>query len=293
MRLSSRSFSSLYIGILAATCIAGDYVIKGIKFQFPLHRDPRCNDKNICDCLQCVQFQFPLHRDPRCNNITIELWFKGKHVSVPFTSGSSLQPSSTNADSPVPKVSVPFTSGSSLQLDVPGYAAILFRVSVPFTSGSSLQPLVKAGVLANDGVSVPFTSGSSLQPDSNLSVGFLAGFSSLYIGILAATGLSATIQAMGYVSVPFTSGSSLQLPVNPERITCTTFQFPLHRDPRCNLDLLFFIFAGLCFSSLYIGILAATNPSRGLNRKYPCVSVPFTSGSSLQRYLEYVPGLGV
>ena len=86
------SFSSLYIGILAATWTDFRMWEKANPFQFPLHRDPRCNSERIRsqgilrgwvsvpftsgsslqrDCepqpdLE-TKFQFPLHRDPRCN----------------------------------------------------------------------------------------------------------------------------------------------------------------------------------------------------------------------------------
>jgi len=87
----------------------------------------------------------------------------------------------------------------------------------------------------------------------------------------------------GYVSVPFTSGSSLQRGGSPpwqkwlwfqfplhrdprcnlgqseSSVYGRTFQFPLHRDPRCNYKKLPVIFPDISsFSSLYIGILAAT-----------------------------------
>ena len=65
---------------------------------------------------------------------------------------------------------------------------------------------------AEEGVSVPFTSGSSLQPQP-LALSHVAG----------------------YVSVPFTSGSSLQRwGLEDTTYIITEFQFPLHRDPRCN-----------------------------------------------------------
>ena len=109
-------------------------------------------------------------------------------------------------------------------------------------------------------------------------------FSSLYIGILAAT-VYVPIPPHSrplFVSVPFTSGSSLQpipfcnkmlfvmfqfpLHRDPRCNLKTyvvapgvdTFQFPLHRDPRCNTPGLGCVYRCLCFSSLYIGILAAT-----------------------------------
>jgi len=134
-------FSSLYIGILAATSEAG-----------------------ITSCLNLEKFQFPLHRDPRCNN------------SVCYACGPT------------------------------------HCVSVPFTSGSSLQP--SAGTL-------------NLQD--------LKRFSSLYIGILAATIMDLEYQIM---RLRF---SSLYIGILAATETCfvvnrclDTFQFPLHRDPRCN-----------------------------------------------------------
>ena len=111
-------------------------------------------------------------------------------------------------------------------------------------------------------VSVPFTSGSSLQLAYQLDV--------------------ATGQEI-FVSVPFTSGSSLQRPLASRRIMRFAFQFPLHRDPRCNQSAEERHKPLSRFSSLYIGILAATY--RGIQDCVSVevnVSVPFTSGSSLQ-----------
>ena len=78
----------------------------------------------------------------------------------------------------------------------------------------------------------------------------IPGFSSLYIGILAATG--------GAVSY-----THLYL----------KFQFPLHRDPRCNLDIQTFRPDSISFSSLYIGILAATSGPNTL------INMPFCFSS--------------
>ena len=88
-----------------------------VLFQFPLHRDPRCNltrtlkitTGTVCfsslyigilaatrySCLYASSltwFQFPLHRDPRCNVASLLVTPSSLEVSVPFTSGSSLQP---------------------------------------------------------------------------------------------------------------------------------------------------------------------------------------------------------
>jgi len=62
-----------------------------IVFQFPLHRDPRCNRYYFELLLSSAMFQFPLHRDPRCNASTPWRIRQRRSVSVPFTSGSSLQ----------------------------------------------------------------------------------------------------------------------------------------------------------------------------------------------------------
>jgi len=161
---SGEGFSSLYIGILAATAIINKIKPGSSLFQFPLHRDPRCNSCNL-----------PNHL-------------------------------------PSPCVSVPFTSGSSLQREI-------------------FIPLIP----------------------------LLVCFSSLYIGILAATSGQRDGGSRQKVSVPFTSGSSLQ--PKPWRATVLHpgFQFPLHRDPRCNADVW-----GHGYTSTR-------------------VSVPFTSGSSLQQ----------
>ena len=89
---------------------------------------------------------------------------------------------------------------------------LLALVSVPFTSGSSLQLEICENI---DG---------DLSSFSSLYIGILAatdvvempvdgymGFSSLYIGILAATvTLWKCLWMAIWVSVPFTSGSSLQ-----------------------------------------------------------------------------------
>ena len=161
-------------------------------------------------------------------------------------------------------------------------------------------------------VSVPFTSGSSLQRAAvSARRALYSCFSSLYIGILAAT---VVVWVVGDATIKF--------------------QFPLHRDPRCNeflgrtpaevarfsslyigilaatksaysaiaigvrfSSLYIGILAatqsnhmgagrdGYCFSSLYIGILAATMVECRSYSGLSVVSVPFTSGSSLQPLL--------
>jgi len=131
---------------------------------------------------------------------------------------------------------------SSLYIGI--LAATQIRISrqyfaIRFSSlyiGILAATLEESGLYCRSPVSVPFTSGSSLQPTSP--------------GAKLITSL---------VSVPFTSGSSLQLaPVDRHPPLLLAFQFPLHRDPRCNAAKQRRRSSNGCFSSLYIGILAAT-----------------------------------
>jgi len=131
-------------------------------FQFPLHRDPRCNLARIMSRRNSSMFQFPLHRDPRCNSFT----------------------------KPCP--------------------CFLYRFS-------SLYIGILAATIKVGSIHI-----------------FNASFSSLYIGILAATRLSYIVPRVYIVSVPFTSGSSLQQRTVTASALIRVFQFPLHRDPRCN-----------------------------------------------------------
>ena len=163
--------------------------------------------------LDYIEFQFPLHRDPRCNTWVCVCGALSFQVSVPFTSGSSLQPRVRRGKPVSIQVSVPFTSGSSLQHVSTSY----FIYSTP-GGFSSLYIGILAATLQHSShfvafeVSVPFTSGSSLQHNSR----------SRFVGIRN-------------VSVPFTSGSSLQLLFILKSSSFFVFQFPLHRDPRCNI----------------------------------------------------------
>ena len=110
-------------------------------------------------------FQFPLHRDPRCND------------TGPICCGT------------VAIVSVPFTSGSSLQLDA------FYRHWLAFI-----------------------------------------GFSSLYIGILAATGHDDYTPFAFWFQFPLHRDPRCNLKRHhPGPKFVWLFQFPLHRDPRCNL----------------------------------------------------------
>ena len=282
-----------------------------LEFQFPLHRDPRCNAGSGGLPLLLDAFQFPLHRDPRCNFPAAPPPLAAARFQFPLHRDPRCNPSTFSRNPSQLPVSVPFTSGSSLQLEEYIEKLLEAKVSVPFTSGSSLQLYLLPHLLSPHSL---FQFPLHRDPRCNKVNDMEAARSSR-------------------VSVPFTSGSSLQLhdadlvvlddvfqfPLHRDP-RCNqyqfgwwgkqlAFQFPLHRDPRCNVELFdrqrlthrfsslyIGILAategirkagrvGMGFSSLYIGILAATNIETGEHREL-IVSVPFTSGSSLQRMTE-------
>ncbi len=139
---------------------------------------------------------------------------------------------------------------------------MLAKVSVPFTSGPFLQLLSRSAVL------------SALLCFSSLYIGTLPAtclgkngwnggksFSSLYIGTLPAT------FEMIFGRPKQARFSSLYIGTLPATL-CEMgragrrywFQFPLHRDPSCNLFFYELEVDNLGFSSLYIGTLPATDP---------------------------------
>jgi len=156
------SFSSLYIGILAATGV-------GYKAAF-------------------------------C-----------KHVSVPFTSGSSLQHAAEQTYLIIDTVSVPFTSGSSLQQNASGSVVTMLAFQFPLHRDPRCNIFPSLRIEPRR-VSVPFTSGSSLQPGAE-SVGRWQIMFQFPLHRDPRCNRSDQLPAWGdiQVSVPFTSGSSLQL----------------------------------------------------------------------------------
>ena len=138
-------------------------------------------------------------------------------------------------------------------------------VSVPFTSGSSLQlagshPGIQPGNVRFSSLYIGILAATWHTKNG---VRYWEGFSSLYIGILAATILqqlgpaacasrfsslyigilAATLLASAQLIAPF-SFSSLYIGIlaatacqSPNLSLVIEFQFPLHRDPRCNYRL--------------------------------------------------------
>ena len=183
-------------------------------------------------------------------------------------------------------VSVPSSSGNSLQRSGPGVRSGGGVVSVPSSSGNSLQRISSVAAVNDITVSVPSSSGNSLQQYLKLpSVPDTPRFSPLFIGELSSTATKTSACQGGHkVSVPSSSGNSLQqehyyvfprfylrfsplfigeLSSTRPVVDLTThghgFQSPLHRGTLFNA-------AGQA-----VAVLAAR------------VSVPSSSGNSLQR----------
>jgi len=157
-------------------------------------------------------FQFPLHRDPRCNRRPTSPHSRRHWVSVPFTSGSSLQHKLVIIWDFYPFVSVPFTSGSSLQRRQAARGVFCLY------SFSSLY----IGILA-------------ATKDIYEMMQQIKRFSSLYIGILAATFFSVGGRSVLHRFSSLYIGILAATEGSAERSEASNlFQFPLHRDPRCN-----------------------------------------------------------
>jgi len=175
-------------------------------FQFPLHRDPRCNPIRTLPRPCLAKFQFPLHRDPRCNGRRQTRAVSGMSVSVPFTSGSSLQ---------LAHFCNSLNKASAFQFPLHRDPRCNF-----------ISPLVSL---------IPCMFQFPLHRDPRCNWKYLPtktqkkeSFSSLYIGILAATSPCRWPSRMIAVSVPFTSGSSLQrlMPVVGSAFAALTVSVP-------------------------------------------------------------------
>ena len=206
-------------------------------------------------------FQFPLHRDPRCNPPSCANQFPVFRVSVPFTSGSSLQRvCALNRYRSHRRFSSLYI-GILAATVIPCCGYEFPYVSVPFTSGSSLQRfLYLHNILLFVGFSSLYIGILAATPERPNHGRFgILRFSSLYIGILAATNV-ACYEMRKRVRFQFPLHRDPRCNGTLATITqqSLTFQFPLHRDPRCNLTQERIYDRILGFSSLYIGILAAT-----------------------------------
>ena len=87
-------FSSLFIGIVAATMSMLEMNQReNATFQFPIHWDCGCNTiLHKLQILRSLRFQFPIHWDCGCNGQSITSVEKASIVSVPYSLGLWLQP---------------------------------------------------------------------------------------------------------------------------------------------------------------------------------------------------------
>src|SRR5579885_3437851 len=116
--------------------------------------------------LSYIQFQSPLHR--------------GNHFNNGLRAGELIQL----------QISVPSSSGKSLQLCIVDQASMRLTISVPSSSGKSLQRRRSIGSSHVSGISVPSSSGKSLQRPRILHAGKEnINFSPLFIGEITSTPL--------------------------------------------------------------------------------------------------------
>ncbi len=115
-RISSRSIfqSPLHRGGLFNQAFYF-YSLYGDVFQSPLHRGGLFNAGLEGPYAGAGAFQSPLHRGGLFNSAVPWTWISFRPISVPSSSGRSLQPGRTHPAQPDPIISVPSSSGRSLQ----------------------------------------------------------------------------------------------------------------------------------------------------------------------------------
>jgi len=155
-----------------------------------------------------------------------------RRVSVPSSSGNSLQLRAEESHDTRGCVSVPSSSGNSLQLHGQSVNSVQgTNVSVPSSSGNSLQPHCPRTACRGRCVSVPSSSGNSLQHEDIMRrVDELEGFSPLFIGELSSTStcLNMTAVAAAFQS-PLHRGTLFNRDGGLWTLPARGFQSPLHR----------------------------------------------------------------
>jgi len=215
-RAPALRFSPLFIGELSSTPESLASRGRRTKFQSPLHRGTLFNSARVTHGLLARMFQSPLHRGTLFNGVDLQRTSNDQQVSVPSSSGNSLQPWSQWAGNTPPIVSVPSSSGKSLQRGATGtWALASFEFQSPLHRGTLFNAIASAvwkarsmfqsplhrGTLFNldhhasradsGQVSVPSSSGNSLQPlPPNGKFSAPSCFSPLFIGELSSTTIS-------------------------------------------------------------------------------------------------------
>ena len=155
-------------------------------FQFPLHRDPRCNFGRLLSAPGHPGFQFPLHRDPRCNRWGGSSMISSSKFQFPLHRDPRCNIFCFCATNSVFLFQFPLHRDPRCNRENWPHAIAIIMFQFPLHR----DPRCNYGFITRDG-------------------GYVR-FSSLYIGILAATKPNRDNKFLHAVSVPFTSGSSLQ-----------------------------------------------------------------------------------
>src|SRR5579884_144464 len=207
------------------------------------------------------------------------------------------------------EISVPSSSGKSLQPSTDRGRLARAHISVPSSSGKSLQRIGSYRRRAGASISVPSSSGKSLQ---RLAAGTycveLTNFSPLFIGEITSTPSRNGFVEPGFISVPSSSGKSLQPTKSSTHFRLLSISVPSSSGKSLQHDLEFLTGEQWPdFSPLFIGEITSTRCAthqtttilrfqsplhRGnhFNVRLSCspirnpgISVPSSSGKSLQR----------
>src|SRR5579884_854492 len=212
------------------------------------------------------------------------------------------------------EISVPSSSGKSLQPSTDRGRLARAHISVPSSSGKSLQRIGSYRRRAGASISVPSSSGKSLQ---RLAAGTycveLTNFSPLFIGEITSTPSRNGFVEPGFISVPSSSGKSLQPTKSSTHFRLLSISVPSSSGKSLQHDLEFLTGEQWPdFSPLFIGEITSTRCAthqtttilrfqsplhRGnhFNVRLSCspirnpgISVPSSSGKSLQRLGRYL-----
>ena len=286
------NFSPLFIGEFSSTTSLRRS--RGTLQHFsPLFIGEFSSTPSRCGSLgEIVSFQSPLHRGVLFNYVTFQALWTLFMISVPSSSGSSLQQPCEGFERVQVQISVPSSSGSSLQPDhqiVGGHCAGDFS---PLFIGEFSSTSRRAATGRWTCISVPSSSGSSLQRSVSRRIrGRTAHFSPLFIGEFSSTRrpVDARLHADAFQSplhrgVLFNAGGQVRRACavpNFSPLFIGEFSSTPGTDPIYG--------SGTGFQSpLHRGVLFNFTPQRD-GKYFFRISVPSSSGSSLQRQSSIAP----
>src|SRR5579875_3738789 len=184
-----------------------------------------------------IQFQSPLHRGNHFNQGNSSNWYPAGGFQSPLPRGNHFNGPSTSPSPMIPLISVPSSSGKSLQLERIFHPLRRFEFQSPLHRGNHFNVLRADIGLRRCRISVPSSSGKSLQRANSMRCSaFNRDFSPLFIGEITST------DATAFIPPPLTNFSPLfigEITSTPkallriERVTIL-FQSPLHRGNHFN-----------------------------------------------------------